>query len=164
MLPFWWHNLSLPCSLLALFRSLTFKDAREHFDTSQHSISAAKKRVCLVYLVDIAEKLSSDVLPSGLLVGNDTVRGREDDESKRSGGEEQVDPRLDLVDLDVESGRDDSRLVESTVELNDDLAGSVVVNDLELSDVAWTRQSAILSATAVRQNKSCWSSARWSKK
>jgi hypothetical protein len=152
-----------PTYYLHSFRSLTFKDAREHFDTSQHSISAAKK-VCLVYLVDIAEKLSSDVLPSGLLVGNDTVRGREDDESKRSGGEEQVDPRLDLVDLDVESGRDDSRLVESTVELNDDLAGSVVVNDLELSDVAWTRESARLSATAVRQNKSCWSSARWSKK
>lgn len=76
------------------------------------------------------------MFPSGLLVRDDTVRGREDDESKRSGGEEQVNPRLDLVDLDVESGRDDSRLVKSTVKLDDDLAGSVVVNDLELSDVA----------------------------
>lgn len=52
-------------------------------------------------------------------------------------GKEQVDPRLDLVNLDVESRRDDSGLVESSVELDNDLTGSVVVDDLEVTDVSW---------------------------
>ena len=49
---------------------------------------------------------------------------------------EQVDPRLDLVNLDVESRRDDSGLVESSVELDNDLTSSVVVDDLEVTDVS----------------------------
>ena len=77
------------------------------------------------------------VLPSGLLVVHDARRGGEDDLSERSSGEQQVDPVLNGIDTDVESGRDDTGLVESAVELDDDLAASVVVNDLELSDVAY---------------------------
>lgn len=76
------------------------------------------------------------MLATGLLVVHDAGRGREDDEAERTGGEEQVDPRLDLVNLNVEAGRDDASLVEPTVELDDDLAGAVVVDDLELADVA----------------------------
>jgi hypothetical protein len=92
------------------------------------------------------------VLSSGLLVVHDTGRGGEDDLSERTGGEQQVDPVLDCtleksrgqewlkkltgIDTDVESGGDDTSLVQSTVELDDDLSSSVVVNDLELSDVA----------------------------
>ena len=52
-------------------------------------------------------------------------------------GDRSTYPRLDLVNLDVESRGDNSGLVESTVQLNDDLAGSVVIDDLEVTDVAW---------------------------
>lgn len=76
------------------------------------------------------------MLPSGLLVVHDTGGGGKDDLTERSGGEEQVDPVLDGVNGDVESGRDDTGLVESTVQLNDDLATSVVIDELELADVA----------------------------
>lgn len=38
--------------------------------------------------------------------------------------------------MDVVSGRDDTALVDATVELDNDLAGSVVVNLLELANVA----------------------------
>lgn len=77
------------------------------------------------------------MLATGLLVVHDAGRGRKDDEAERTGGEEEVDPRLDLVDLDVEPGRDDASLVEPAVELDDNLAGAVIVDNLELSDVAW---------------------------
>jgi hypothetical protein len=76
------------------------------------------------------------VLSPGLLVVHDTGRGGEDDLAEGTGGEEQVDPVLDGVNGDVEAGRDDARLVETAVELDDDLAASVVVDDLELADVA----------------------------
>ena len=46
----------------------------------------------------------------------------EDDLAEGTGGEEQVDPVLDLADLDVEAGGDDARLVQAAVELNDNLA------------------------------------------
>ena len=60
----------------------------------------------------------------------------EDDLAKGTGGKEQVDPVLDLADLDVEAGRDDAGLVEAAVELDNDLARAVVVDDLEVADVA----------------------------
>lgn len=66
---------------------------------------------------------------------HDTGRGGQDDVTERTGGHEQVDPVLDLRQLDVEAGRDDTALVDATVELDDDLAGSVVVNLLELLNV-----------------------------
>ena len=41
-----------------------------------------------------------------------------------------------LIDSDVEAGRDDSALVESAVEFNDNFTSSVVVDDFKLADVA----------------------------
>lgn len=59
----------------------------------------------------------------------------EDDNSETSSGEEQVDPRLDLRVLDVETGGDDTGLVEAAVELDDDFVGAMIVNDFEFTDV-----------------------------
>lgn len=78
------------------------------------------------------------MLPPGLLVVHDPGRGGEDDLSERTSGQQDVDPVLDGVQSDVESGRDDTGLVQSSVELNDDLSASVVVDELELADVAWS--------------------------
>lgn len=47
------------------------------------------------------------------------------------------DPLLNILQLDVESWRDDTTLVQSTVKLNDNLAGSVVVNFFEFTDVTY---------------------------
>jgi hypothetical protein len=41
-----------------------------------------------------------------------------------------------LVDLDVEAGRDDTRFVQSAIELYDDLARAMVVYYLEFANVA----------------------------
>ena len=61
----------------------------------------------------------------------------EDDDTEATSGEEQVDPRLDLVDLNVVTGRDDTGLVQTAVELDNNLARTVVVDNLELADVAY---------------------------
>lgn len=67
---------------------------------------------------------------------HDTVRGGEHDETKLTGREQIGDPLLDLVDADVEPGGDDTALVETADEVDDDLARAVIVDDLELADVA----------------------------
>ena len=71
----------------------------------------------------------------------DAGGGGHNDDAEPTGGEQQVDPGLDLVNTDVVPRGDDAGLVETAVELHDDLAGAVVVNDLELADVAWERSS-----------------------
>lgn len=68
---------------------------------------------------------------------HDTGRGGQDDLTERTGGQEQGNPVLDGVQGDVESGRDNTGLVQSTVELDDDLAASVVIDDFEFTDVAF---------------------------
>jgi hypothetical protein len=76
------------------------------------------------------------VLPPSLLVVHDASRGGKDDLTKRPSRQQQVYPVLDRVEGDVEPGRDDTGLVETTVELDDDLAAAVVVDELEFADVA----------------------------
>ena len=53
-----------------------------------------------------------------------------------SGRQEVVGPLLDVLNADVEPGRDDTALVQPSGEADDDLSTSVVVDDLELADVA----------------------------
>ena len=48
---------------------------------------------------------------------------------------EVVGPHLNLVDLDIEAGRDASALVQTTVEVNHDLSGAVVINHGDIVDV-----------------------------
>lgn len=86
--------------------------------------------------VEETEDLSSDMLGSGFVVIHDTLVGGEDDETELSGGEDGVVEIFELGEGEVESGGDDTALVESTVELDNDLTGSGVIDDLELVDVA----------------------------
>ena len=44
--------------------------------------------------------------------------------------------RINLVESNVESWGDDSALVESAVELDDDLASSVIIDNFEFTNVA----------------------------
>lgn len=76
------------------------------------------------------------MLPPGLLVIHDTGRGGQDDVAELTRGQEPDDPLLKVGDLDGVAGRDASSLVDAAVELDDNLAGAVVVDLLELSDVA----------------------------
>ena len=75
------------------------------------------------------------MLLSGLDVVDNTLVGGEDDVSELSGWENLVNELLEILELEVESWGDDTALVQSSVKVNDDLAGSGVVNDLEIVDV-----------------------------
>jgi hypothetical protein len=76
------------------------------------------------------------VATTSLLVVHDTGRGGEDDVTELAGRQETGNPLLDLVQLDVETGGDDTGLVDASNELDDDLAGAVVIDLLELANVA----------------------------
>jgi hypothetical protein len=65
--------------------------------------------------------LAGNVLPAGLLVVHDTSRGGEDNVTELTRRKELDNPLLNLVELDVVAGRDTSALVDTTVELDDDL-------------------------------------------
>ena len=87
-------------------------------------------------LVEETEDLAGNVLATSLLVVHDTGRGGHDDVTERTRGQELLNPVLNLTELDVEARRDDTTLVDAAVELDDNLTGAVVVDLLELANVA----------------------------
>jgi hypothetical protein len=89
------------------------------------------------------------VLPAGLLVVHDACRGGEDNVTKLTRGQQLDDPLLHVAELDVVTGRDDTGLVDAAVELDDNLAVAVVVDLLELANVACT----LYVSEMLRRNK-----------
>ena len=73
----------------------------------------------------------------GLLVVHDTGRGGEDDVAELTRRQQLDDPLLEITDADVVAGGDDTGLVQAAVKLDDNLAGTVVVDLLEFTNVAW---------------------------
>ena len=69
--------------------------------------------------------------PSGLLVVHDSVGGGENNVSELTGRKEVDDPLLNFVVSNVEPGGHNPALVDPTVELNNDLARPVVIDDLD---------------------------------
>ena len=88
-------------------------------------------RLLRLYSEEKAEDFPSQMLPPGLLVVHDPAGGCQDDEPELSAGQQVVGPLLDLIDGHIEPGRDNSALVESSSEIDDDLASSVIINDLQ---------------------------------
>ena len=76
------------------------------------------------------------MLAASLLVVHDTGGGGQDDETELTGGKELDDPLLNIAELDVVAGGDDTGLVDAAVKLDDDLAVAVVIDLLELANVA----------------------------
>jgi len=79
------------------------------------------------------------VLAAGLLLVHDTGGGGEDNVAELTSGKELDNPLLELGEADVVAGGDDTALVEAAVELDNDLAGAVVIDLLELANVAWRK-------------------------
>lgn len=69
-------------------------------------------------------------------MGHDAHGSSQNNVAELAGGEEVDDPLLDLVLGNIESGANNAALVEASRELNYDLAGPVIVDDLEFSDVS----------------------------
>ena len=56
--------------------------------------------------------------------------------SELSGWQDGVGPLFEIAQSEVVSGGDDSDFVDSAQKLNDDFLGSMVIDDLEFSDIA----------------------------
>ena len=89
-----------------------------------------------LYLIEEANDLSASALVLGLVVVEDSLGGGQHEVAELSGRQNVGGPTLEVVEGDVEAGRDDAALVDSSEELDDDLAGSMVVDYFELADVA----------------------------
>ena len=76
------------------------------------------------------------MLGSGLVVVHDTQVSGEDNNTELSGWQHRVGEVLEVLQLEIETWRDDTALVESSVEVDNDLAATGIINDLELVDVA----------------------------
>lgn len=87
-------------------------------------------------LVEEADDLAGNVLSAGLLVVHDTSGGGQDDVAELTSRQQLDNPLLEVGETDVVAGGDDTSLVETAVQLNDDLAGAVVIDLLELANVA----------------------------
>ena len=92
--------------------------------------------VSLLASVEESENLTTDMVLSGLDVVHDTLVGGQNDVSKLSGWEDLVNELFEILQFQVESWGDDTGLVESSVQVNNNLSGSLVVNDFEVADVA----------------------------
>ena len=73
---------------------------------------------------------------SSIDVVHDSLVGSQHDVAELSGGKQVIHELLEVLDLKVESGGDDSALVQSSVEVNHDLSASLIIDDLELVDVS----------------------------
>jgi hypothetical protein len=65
------------------------------------------------HLVEETNDLSGNVLATSLLVVHDTSRGGEDDVSELTRGKELDNPLLEVTELDVVAGGDDTGLVKA---------------------------------------------------
>jgi len=87
-------------------------------------------------LVEEPNDLSCDVLSSRLLVVHDTCGCGEDHVSELTGWQKLDDPLLEIAETDVVSWGDDTGLVETAVQLNDNLSCSVVIYLLKFTNVS----------------------------
>ena len=73
---------------------------------------------------------------TGLVMVDDTLVGRQHDDAELSGREDLVGELLEVLQLEVETGRDNAALVQTAVEVDDDLASALIIDNLELVNVA----------------------------
>ena len=90
----------------------------------------------LLVLIEVAEDLATSVTTTGLLVVHDAVRRGQHNDAELTRRHQLSDPLLELAVLDVEARRDDTALVDASVEVDDDLARTAIIDNLKLSDVA----------------------------
>lgn len=92
--------------------------------------------IYIYILIEEAQNFATSLLSTGLFVGHDAHGGSQNNVAELAGGQEVDDPLLDLVLGNIESGANNAALVEASRELNYDLAGPVIVDDLEFSNVS----------------------------
>ncbi|KAL6044480.1 hypothetical protein QOT17_010221 [Balamuthia mandrillaris] len=94
--------------------------------------SGKKKRK---YLIEETEDLATSSAASCFFVIHNAVGSSQNKVTKLTRGKKVRSPLLDILELNVESGGDDTTLVDSATKLDDDLSGAVIIHNLELANV-----------------------------
>ena len=110
-------------------------ERRGWIDDAERSLILQRIKLAKIS-VEESEDLTTDVSLSTLLVVHDTLVGGEDDVSELSGWEDLVDELLEVLQLQVESWGDDTALVESSVQIDDNLSISGIIDDLKSVDIS----------------------------
>jgi len=87
-------------------------------------------------LVEEPEDFPSNMLSSRLFMIHNPSTRRQNNISNTSSWQELIDPFLKIRKTDVEPGGDDTAFIETTIELNDNLARTMVIDLLEFANVA----------------------------
>jgi hypothetical protein len=87
-------------------------------------------------LVEETKYLSSSLFALGFLVRHDSIGCGDEDASELTRGQQVDHPLFNLFVIDIKPRRDDSTLVETTIELDDNLVGTVIVYNFEFSNVS----------------------------
>lgn len=75
------------------------------------------------------------MLGTSFVVVHDALVGGEHNDTELTGRQDGGGEVLEVLQLEVETGGDDSALVESSVKVDDDLSSAGIIDDLELVDV-----------------------------
>ena len=95
-------------------RALAFRHERRLLAAGAcYAMLPSKSLFICAHLVEVPDDLAGDVLPPRLLVVHDASRGREDDVTELTRGQEVDDPLLHVAELDVVPWADDAGLVEA---------------------------------------------------
>lgn len=87
-------------------------------------------------LIEKAQNLSSRLFTTSFFVGHDSICGRQDNVTELTTGQKVDNPLFDFGVLDIESRADDTTLVQSAIELDNNLICSVIINDFKFPNVS----------------------------
>lgn len=71
-------------------------------------------------------------------MGHNSVCGGEDDMSELTGGQKIGNPLFDFTVFNIESWGNYTAFVQTSSKFDNDFSGTVIIDDLELSDVSCT--------------------------
>jgi hypothetical protein len=106
-------------------------------------------------LVEEAQYFPSSLFASGFFMSQDTECGRQKNVTELTTGEQIHNPFLDFAIFDVEARGNNTTLVEASGQFNDNLAGSVIVDDLEFTNVSWCSMIVRRKKTSIANFREC---------
>lgn len=91
--------------------------------------------IVFVCLIKETKDLATSMLATSFLVIHNASRGGQDKITKLTGRKQIGSPLFKILQLDVEARGDNTALVQTAVQLDDNLARAMIINFLKLANV-----------------------------
>lgn len=76
------------------------------------------------------------MFPSGLLMIHDTAGCSQHNIAELTRGQQVVGPLFNIINGHIEAGRDDAAFVQATSQINNNFAGTMIIDNFEFTNVA----------------------------